>query len=401
MFKFTTTTIVNSIGNGGSLGITEAKDPRFAGKTGVEGAADQIAQHPRMWVEDGKILRIAKHFIFKKDNIVKIYKRSYQNPVVFKVTFGKEALDNLVARLGKDAYEGTGRIELYIRLSGDNSSYYANDLVFKGKPFFVEFAIRKGDTAAKLAARIAKTARKYQNMVYEFPQLNVIADGESVVITGTDEYQVVKKAELQFYNEAHESYDCCALFGDFESAEDGVVVKQGHQGFGTFRQLVKDLRLPTAANTRWDAIQQDERPVLDGHYNEYIIQYCVNRGIMGGDAVGEVVKSLTSHVFYILDNGGDATTNPAKCFESLVDELNLEAGIVEIVDRDFDDATDTPKEADLEAAYDNGKNTRKLEDVAHGDVKDDNQATLSEPSRNLTDGDREGEQKFQEEVLNA
>jgi hypothetical protein len=52
---------------------------------------------------------------------------------------------------------------------------------------------------------------------------------------------------------------------------------------------MKDLRLPTAANTRWTAIAKDDMPVFGGHYNEYVIKMCVNRGIMGGDAVGEVV----------------------------------------------------------------------------------------------------------------
>lgn len=63
--------------------------------------------------------------------------------------------------------------------------------------------------------------------------------------------------------------------------------------------MIKDYRLPTASNTRWNKIVQDETPVVGAKYNQYTIVQCVNRGIMGGDAVGEVVKSKTTHVFFV------------------------------------------------------------------------------------------------------
>ena len=34
-------------------------------------------------------------------------------------------------------------------------------------------------------------------------------------------------------------------------------------------------------------------------YNQYTIYYCVNRGILGDNAVGDMVKSRTTHVFYV------------------------------------------------------------------------------------------------------
>jgi hypothetical protein len=40
-------------------------------------------------------------------------------------------------------------------------SFYANDLVYKGKPLYVEFAINKGDSAATLATRVKKVADKF------------------------------------------------------------------------------------------------------------------------------------------------------------------------------------------------------------------------------------------------
>lgn len=339
MFKFSTNTIINSLDD---LGFADVHTSAQGGNT--------IGQHKRVWIEttdpNNPILRIARHFKFAKDNVVAIYKRAYSPERNFKVTFDLSSLD-----LTK---QGIGRVVLYIGLSGSQNSYYSNDFVFKGKPFFVEFPIHAGDTAAVLAKRIVNIAKKYQNMVYEYPLVKVSANGGSLVIDGTDEYQIVKGAELQYYNEEAQSYDCCAKFGAFEDEAEGVVVQQGREGFGTYRQIMKDLRLPTAANTRWNRIVQDETPLVGGHYNEYIIKMCVNRGIMGSDAVGEVTKSLTNHVFYVLDS-------LASTFESVLGQV----GTVEEVDKDLNDVV--PSKEDIEAAYGDPEAVKDVEDEAHNE----------------------------------
>ena len=56
-------------------------------------------------------------------------------------------------------------------------------------------------------------------------------------------------------------------------------------------------------------------------YNQYIIRYCVNRGIMGGDAVGEVTKSLTTHVFFV---NQDIATEFETALEVIAPEGKLE-----------------------------------------------------------------------------
>lgn len=367
MFKFSTNTIINSVNDYGFANVPTAAN-----------GGDTIENHKRFWVEtvgndeddskNKKILRIARHFRFDKDNVVAIYKRHWEAPQLFKVTI---SLSSIASK------EGVGRIALYIRLSGSQNSYYSNDFVFKGKPFFIEFPIKSGDTAAVLAKRIVNIAKKYQNMVYEYPLVKVSADGGNVVIEGTDEYQVVRTAELQYYNEEAQSYDCCAKFGAFEEEADGVIVKQGHESFGTFRQMIKDLRLPTAANTRWNRIAQDETPLVDGHYNEYIIKMCVNRGIMGSDAVGEVTKSLTNHVFYVLDG------SVSQAFEqALTDAFGTD--VVETVDKDYDDVTLTDEQ--VENSYDSPTDVIDAEDTAHAANKANAASTFN--ARKITNGER-------------
>lgn len=73
----------------------------------------------------------------------------------------------------------------------------------------------------------------------------------------------------------------------------------GREGFGTYQWLLHNLRLPTTMRTRIYAMNSDETPIPGAKYNEYIIHYCVNRGILGTNAVGDMVKSMTTHVFYV------------------------------------------------------------------------------------------------------
>lgn len=242
-------------------------------------------------------IRVKRVADFKTDNIKAVYRRAAKVASPFELAADFEGLT-----------DGIYRIELYVRLSnGSANSYYSNDFVFKGKPFIVEFEVADGKvknsgiTAAnKIAEGVAVLAKKYYAMQYEVDLLDVTGDGNTLTIAGTDEYQMLTKAELQKYDDACE--DPCGTPG-FALVTDLLTVADAYtpndEGFGTYRQAQKDLRLPTAANTRWTKIVPDDYPIPGAYYDQVIIYYCVNRGIMGGDAVGEITTSLTEHVFYI------------------------------------------------------------------------------------------------------
>lgn len=242
-------------------------------------------------------VRVKRVADFKTDNIKAVYIRAAKAASPFSLEADLSGLA-----------DGIYRIELYVRLSnGSANSYYSNDFVFKGKPFIVEFEVVSGKVknsgitdANKIAEGVAVLAKKYYAMQYEVDLLDVTGNGNTLTIAGTDEYQMLTKAELQKYDDACE--DPCgtpgfALITDLLTVTDKYTPND--EGFGTYRQAQKDLRLPTAANTRWTKIVPDDYPIPGAYYDQVIIYYCVNRGIMGGDAVGEITTSLTEHVFYI------------------------------------------------------------------------------------------------------
>lgn len=279
MFQFTTTTIVNSL-----------QDYNFP-------ANDLITE-----IKEGntvKGIHIKRDFNFLADNVEAIYKRAASDPVMAQATIDLTEVDAPSA-------DTTFRIAIYIRLSGCQNSYYANDFVFKGKPFYIEFLWKNGETATNVAKKVVKIAKKYQQMVYEYQLLAITEDSGVLTIEGTDEYQTLTKIDLEKFDENKGAWQEGGHVGAFESIasiEEGndivTLVQQAKQGFGTYRNMIKDYRLPTAANTRWNKIVQDETPIVGAKYNQYTVVYCVNRGIMGGDAVGEVVKSKTTHVFFV------------------------------------------------------------------------------------------------------
>ena len=347
MFIWSTNTIVNEFaGYPGGFIVDDALIARSGNSIDAALKGQKIRWYVDTTDANDPVLRVARDFKFAASNVVAIYKRECNDPELAKVEIDLTTITEA----------GFYRIAIYVRLSqGSQDSYYANDFVFKGKPFYVEFQVKESELAnkANLAKKIVAIVKKYMNMQYEYPLLTVTANGTKVVVEATDEYQRFKVVELQELSEGFNP-DCChpldvyepidSLYNpygefpgniNFAAAQDGHLLT-GKEGFGTYRQITKDLRLPTAANTRWNRIALDDTPQLGAKYDQYTIYMCVNRGIMGSDAVGDLVKSQTRHVFYVLH---DECNDIIKDWETALLSIAPE---IEVVNKDKDDALIAP-----------------------------------------------------------
>lgn len=278
MFQFTTTNVINT-----NVDLT----------TGKELWSAQKADNSQGIVASLNIKRVNN---FKQPNVVHIYKSEYTAPKNAKATLD---LTTVGGNKG-EAY----RLSIYIRLSQSlQSSYYSNDMVFKGKPLSVEFNWQ--DNATNTAKKLADIIKKYEIAVYEKPIVKVTANGSVLTIDATDQYQRFYTVEIEKYdaNAYHGIGEYTPVIAAHEASHedyDGTnVIVQGVEGFGTYEWLLHNLRLPTTMRTRIYAMNSDETPIPGAKYNEYIIHYCVNRGILGTNAVGDLVKSMTTHVFYV------------------------------------------------------------------------------------------------------
>lgn len=268
MFQYTNTIILNS-------NLDSSGKPKWTAQAEVAATDKTPAQEGNLNVK--RVMR------FIKDNVQAIYKRAANDPIISTAEFD-------MVNSGAGVY----RIVLYMRLSGSNNAYYSNDMVFKGKPLVYEFNVGADDTASEMAIA-AKNAIVKIASLYGDNYITAEVSGSKLKISGTDEYQVFTVAKVQKFDPEVNS----ALIGGEFVDNIEATIKNGKPGFGTYTQIIKDLRLPTMEAIRFGGINQEELPILGKKYNQYTIYYCKDRGIMGSDAVGDTVTSKTTHVFFV------------------------------------------------------------------------------------------------------
>lgn len=271
MFTYTNTVVINS------------DTDELSGLVKFEGKNNQF-----------RVKRVGR---FNKDSVKYISKREGYKGIISTATFTPPTAPS---EAGEDFY----RIELFMRLSGSQASTMATAAtVYKSKPIHIEFKVAHGDNASTIADNMVKAVRFFQQNLYPYIKASK-NESNKVVISGTDEYEVFNKAELQKLVSATVS-----VYPDDQNQYKKVseaVIANGKEGFGTYTYIMKNLRLPTLEALRFGSPTQDEMPVIGMLYNQYTLEYCKDRGIMGSDAVGDTVTSITHHVFFVRQDLAEA-----------------------------------------------------------------------------------------------
>ena len=331
MFNFTTQTIFNKVVPTTEKDIRDKKAPK-----GYNLITKTTANGPEIRIGNTR---------FNAANVIDIQVKNHTVENLAKVTFDIAKLIAAVTKDSKDVQEGSYRILLYVGLSMNNQdSFYSNDLVYKGKPLFIEFPINAGDEPSDVATRIVKIANKYLLFQTQEKLLDVTNDEGKVIFEGVNGYQQIRKAIIQKYDPNANQIDCCNNNGGFidiitgvpvmwETDTDGVVtvgektlesdgareltdtevaIEPGLEAFGDYNWIIHNLRLPTLANTYFWAANKSEMPVVGGEYTQFIIRMCVDRDGIAGGVVGQRATSVTTHVLYVLDQGNNVATIKSK-----------------------------------------------------------------------------------------
>lgn len=279
MFQFTTTTVINS-------------------------AKDYTNPSVDLFKGDSKYFDVKRVNRFKVKNIRSVYK---QDPVAqsnAKATIDMTKVKETLT--ANKATKGTFRVEIYVHLAqSNNNPLYSNTWVVKGRPWTFEFSATSTEEAGNIVDKVIKMITKFKLFTMDTEQLKATKEGTKLVLTAQDPYQIFSKVELQYFDPSiGTTTGCCTPRGEYAPVENyGVTnvatITPGNEGFGTFEWIMRNLRLPTAEQTRWNALYQDDRPMVGATYTQYTLEYCENRGILGGDAVGEETKSVTTHVFFV------------------------------------------------------------------------------------------------------
>lgn len=244
-------------------------------------------------------LYIKRDFQFHKNNIDKgsvsvIRKRNGYSEVHCKasIDFANAAL---LAAIKPSTGRSYCRLDVYLGVEGAEPFIYSTPWVQKGMPFWIEFTVKSTDTAAIIAKNVADMLKKNHVFLCDKDLINVTVDTTKLILEGATEYQRFKKIEINTFEVDDDYAELAAQLGDPAIVLDA----RGKNSFGTYSQIIKDLRLPTAANYQWTHIRQVETPIVGAIYNQYIIEYKAPASNEGLGAVGQKLESHTTHVFWV------------------------------------------------------------------------------------------------------
>lgn len=244
-------------------------------------------------------LKIKRDFVFVKDCVKAIRKRAGYNAVMCKATidFADSALLAALKTGGAKTY---CRLDIYLGVEGAEPYIYSTPWVQKGMPFWIEFTVKEADEAATIAKNVADMLKKNHVFLCDKDLINVSVSGSKLILEGATEYQRFRKIEISTFDAYDDYADKVAeLDPTKDAATDIKLDERGKNSFGTYSQIIKDLRLPTAANYQWTHIRQVETPIVGAIYNQYIVEYEAPATNDGLHAVGQRMTSHTVHVFWV------------------------------------------------------------------------------------------------------
>lgn len=193
------------------------------------------------------------------------------------------------------------RLYIYVGLEGSEESIYANDWYRKGMPLSISFAITN---ATDMGKAIVDSIKTFNAFTKGKKILDVTEEKGLLTIKGTHEHQRIKKIAILVEDKdsilGEEKVIMEYEPGHTEESNAVREMKRGINGFGTYSQLIKDLRLPTLANTNWTSPSKNEMPIVGALYTQYIITYYApSMSNPSFTAIGNRSMSETTHVFWV------------------------------------------------------------------------------------------------------
>ena len=286
--NFSTTTIINAKPEGGLNDVVKVVYPRK--KSGS------------VWVDDTES-DMKKIRLGKGVDLVAKYIKSYVKTEGYGPEMCKAVLD--LAGLA----EGFYRLDVHLGANGAEPLIFAAPAPQNGTPFWIEFTVTASNKTT-IAAEIVKIINANKLFVLGDNLISASGTSTSLTLEGNTEYLRFRKLELYKYSVDENGVDHTDRVKVFEPSV------LGKNGFGTYSHIIKDLRLPTAANTTHNHLREDETPNVGTTYTQYVFEYEAPSQIRGTQVVGSVNHSHTQHVAWV-----------ASSIVSAFDSLLTNAGI--------------------------------------------------------------------------
>ena len=250
--------------------------------------------NPRFMVMDGpvKLFRVLRCADYRKEGLVEgvIYKTPAEKGQVASAAF------NLPTK------EGTYRVVIGITLIGKYLADYAMPWSNFGKAVLAEFEVSAEDLGKtkELQEKMIKAIEMAIPENYRYVRVSA-EDSGKVLVSCTDSHQVITVAELQEQRGISCPDSCTEK--QYVTVDKAVEVTKNKMEIGTAAWLQENLRFPSYPNIRYAALNEEEYPVNGGLYTQFSFLYCMPRkGLHGQGTVGQALKSVTTHTFYVLSS---------------------------------------------------------------------------------------------------
>lgn len=226
--------------------------------------------------------------------------------------------DGLIAKDDAGVYEAglynfTFAIKMPNRFYGEYA--HPNYMGFF-KPVMIGFEVSP-DLAADGEA-LAKVIANDLNLV--IPSNNkfvyVRAEGSKVILTIPDVYGHFGEYEFERYDPTM----CDSCLGEYfaRNVKDKITIEDGVEPFCTGQWLIENYRFPSYPNIRYAALNEDEYPIANALYTQYMFAYCVDRiGFGGMSGVGQDVTATTQHILFV-------ENSLVEDFEKVIKEAGVE-----------------------------------------------------------------------------
>ena len=283
---------------------------------------------------EGGVKFLAKDGTLYVDNMVNvrskdvnaIYRHDYEADAKDKVTITPTSLS------GKANIKAGNVVRLVITLGkiGQTTATFNDYYPEHSRHLFYE-AIASTDSTLPVDDLISSVEHEATLCGEKFAKISKV--GSDLVVEGLDCYTVVKEVRIVTLPQASPAAKIGALltgYEDWELVADwkrkdqsateaaGIVLTtEAKEGNGNTVQILKNLRLQTAANLDPYGINIDERPLPKGKYDQYTVEIVTERRHIGHDVMGSVGTSLTTLVFYVLKSADCA----GSVSEDFADEL--------------------------------------------------------------------------------
>ena len=250
--------------------------------------------NPRFMVMDGpvKLFRVLRCADYRKEGLVEgvIYKTPAEKGQVASAAF------NLPTK------EGTYRVVIGITLIGKYLADYAMPWSNFGKAVLAEFEVSAEDLekTKELQEKMIKAIEMAIPENYRYVRVSA-EDSGKVLVCCSDSHQVITVAELQEQRGISCPDSCTEK--QYVTVDEAVEVTKNKMEIGTAAWLQENLRFPSYPNIRYAALNEEEYPVNGGLYTQFSFLYCMPRkGLHGQGTVGQALKSVTTHTFYVLSS---------------------------------------------------------------------------------------------------